>query len=76
MLLLKTWTHRRAQHRGHHEVPPPAPEVPQRRRQVRPVELGLRLHAQRAGGGRDAGEEEVEEAVHVHAVQRQARVEP
>jgi hypothetical protein len=66
---------RRPEDGGHHEVPPPAPEVVQRRRHVRPVELRLYLHAERAAGGGGAGEEEVHEAVDVDAVQSEAHVE-
>jgi hypothetical protein len=66
---------RRPEDGGHHEVPPPAPEVVQRRRHVRPVELWLYLHAEHAAGGGGAGEEEVHEAVDVDAVQSEAHVE-
>ena len=50
-------------------------KIAQGRRQVRPVEVRLHLHAERTASCRDAGEEEVQEAVHVDAVQSEANVE-
>jgi hypothetical protein len=73
--------HRRPEHGGRREVPPPAPQVAQRRREVRPDELRPHPHPhphaseRGAAGGRGAGEGELHGAPDVGAVQHRARVE-
>jgi len=68
--------HCRPEDGGHREVPPPAPEVAQRRRKVRLDELGLHLHIQRrAAAGRGTGEEDLYGEPEPDPVQREAHVE-
>jgi len=62
--------HRRPEDGGHHEVPPPAPEVTQRRRQVRVVHLWLHLHPEQVvDHGVDGGEQQIQREVDVQGVE-------